>query len=107
VLVGSIGTAQWWVMRRQVRRSGWWILTTAGAWAIGLAVFTGVSSPLWQPGQPAWELVLIGMLGGVLMAATVAALTGWAFVRLTGPVVEPLTGRQAMSWPRRGCVSMT
>ena len=83
ILLGSIGSAQWWAMRGQVSSAGWWILTTAGAWLVGLALFFSITTPLWQPGQPAWLLTAIGLLGGLVMAASVAALTGWAFVRLT------------------------
>lgn len=83
VLLGSIGSAQWWAMRRPVPRSGSWVLSTAAAWLVGLGLFFAIATPLWQPGQPAWLLIAIGLLGGLVMAASVAAVTGWAFVRLT------------------------
>lgn len=82
VLVASIGTAQWLVLRRELPRSAGWILTTAAAWAVGLLAFTAIASPLWQPGQ---SLVLAGLIGigaGLVMAAVVAALTGVALVWL-------------------------
>ncbi|GAA4690497.1 hypothetical protein GCM10023215_29020 [Pseudonocardia yuanmonensis] len=82
VLLASIGTAQWLVLRRVRARCAWWIATTAGAWTAGLLVFTAVATPLWQPGQPLALTVAIGVLGGLAMAATVAALTGAAAVRL-------------------------
>ncbi|MEU7835050.1 MULTISPECIES: hypothetical protein [unclassified Nonomuraea] len=41
-----------------------------------------MTTPLWQPGQPGWLIAVIGVLGGAVMAATVAALTGAALVRL-------------------------
>ncbi|HZM83019.1 MAG TPA: hypothetical protein VFC19_45460 [Candidatus Limnocylindrales bacterium] len=82
VLLGSIGTGQWLVLRRVVPRAGWWIAATAGAWAAGLSVFLLVATPLWQQGQPLWLTVVIGILAGALMAATVAALTGLAAARL-------------------------
>jgi len=92
VLLGSIGTAQWLVLRHQVHGSGIWIATTAGAWTAGLLVFTAVTTPLWQPGQSIAQITAIGVLGGLLMAGTVAALTGWALVRLlhkpiNGPII--------------------
>ena len=80
-LLASIGTAQWLVLRHLIMRSWIWILTTAGAWAAGLVVFTAVSTPR-KPGQPAAEIAIIGMLGGLAMAATVAAITGWSMGRL-------------------------
>ncbi len=81
-LLGSIGTAQWFVLRPHIPRSAWWIPTTAASWAAGLTVFAVVTTPLWQPGQPGWLVAAIGVLGGLLMAGTVAALTGWALLSL-------------------------
>ncbi|RTL69081.1 MAG: hypothetical protein EKK42_08290 [Pseudonocardiaceae bacterium] len=94
VLLASIGTAQWLVLRRVRARCAWWIATTGGAWAGGLLVFTAVATPLWQPGQPLALIIAIGVLGGSVMAATVAALTGAAAVRLVT--------RRSGSGPRRG-----
>jgi hypothetical protein len=82
VLLASIGTAQWLVLRRAGYDVPWWIATTAAGWLAGLAVFMVVATPLWQPGQPALLVVAIGMLGGLLMAATVAGVTGFAALRL-------------------------
>lgn len=82
VLLGSIGTAQWLVLRHHLPRAARWIATTALAWLLGLAVFLVFATPLWQPGQPLALIVLIGVGGGLLMAATAAAVTGWALRRL-------------------------
>ncbi|MEO6083827.1 MAG: hypothetical protein ABIQ18_12070 [Umezawaea sp.] len=82
VLLGSIGTAQWLVLRHHLPRAGSWIATTAAAWLLGLAVFLGFATPLWQPGQPLPLIVLIGIAGGLLMAATTTAVTGYALRRL-------------------------
>lgn len=35
---GPLGILQWLVLRKQVRRSGWWIAATAIGWAVGYAV---------------------------------------------------------------------
>ncbi|MEV6878291.1 hypothetical protein [Amycolatopsis sp. NPDC051128] len=83
-LLCSIGFAQWLVLRRHVPRSGRWIATTAGAWLLGLAVFLGVTMPLWQPGQSLPTTIAVGILGGLLMAATTSAVTGLAVRRLPG-----------------------
>jgi hypothetical protein len=88
VLVASIGTAQWLVLRRHVPRAWRWIPATAAAWLAGLGVFVAVATPLWQPGQPSWLIALIGAAGGLAMAATVAAVTGLAVVRLMTCVEE-------------------
>jgi len=50
--------------------------TTALAWPVGLGVFLGFAMPLWQPGQPLVLTIVIGVGGGLLMAATGALITG-------------------------------
>ncbi|MFI9815876.1 hypothetical protein [Saccharothrix variisporea] len=77
VLLASIGTAQWLVLRRHVRRAGRWVGVTAVAWLLGLGVFLGFTMPLWQPGQAVATSVVIGVVGGLLMAATTAVVTGY------------------------------
>lgn len=94
VLLVSIGVAQWTVLRRHLRRAGWWVAATALAWALGLGAFSAVSAPLWQPGQPTLLVAAIGVLAGVVMAATMALVTGLALRRLLrrqGPVVALVT----------------
>jgi hypothetical protein len=81
-LLLSIGTAQWTVLRGHVPKAARWIVITAGAWLAGLAVFFVVAPPLWQPGQPLPLVILIGVVAGLLMAATVAAVTGVGLLRL-------------------------
>jgi len=83
-LLGSIGFAQWLVLRHHISRSARWIATTAGAWLLGLAVFLGVTVPLWQPGQSLPTTIAIGVLGGLLMAATTSAVTALAVRHLPG-----------------------
>ncbi|MFG1643536.1 hypothetical protein ACGFMK_24850 [Amycolatopsis sp. NPDC049252] len=51
---------------------------------LGLAVFLGVTTPLWRPGQHAFTTIAIGVLGGLLMAATTSAVTAVALRRLPG-----------------------
>jgi hypothetical protein len=82
LLLASIGTAQWLVLRRAVPRSASWVLATALAWLAGLAVFLAVASPLWHEGQALAVTVLVGLGAGLLMAATAAAVTGAAMSRL-------------------------
>lgn len=84
VLLLSIGTAQWLVLRPHVPRAARWIEATAAAWVLALVLFTAVTTPLWQPGQPVAVTMLIGALGGLVMAATVAAVTSLSIVRLFG-----------------------
>lgn len=89
LLLCSIGTAQWVELRRDVPEAGWWILVTAAAWCAGLLAFFPVTSLLWQPGQPVLLVAAIGALGGLIMAVTMAATSGWALVRLFGSAWVP------------------
>jgi Ca2+-transporting ATPase len=88
VLLCSLGVAQASVLRGCVPRSGRWVGWTAAGRLAGLAVFTALTTPLWQPGQGPLAVALIGIAGGAAMAVTVALVTGWGMVRmLLGPVV--------------------
>jgi hypothetical protein len=89
-LLASIGTAQWLILRRHVRRAGRWILATTVAWTVGLAVFLGFTMPLWRPGQPVAAVIAVGLAGGLLMAATTSVITGWALVRLSAERERPV-----------------
>jgi hypothetical protein len=82
ILLGSVGTAQWLILRRHRPHSAWWIAVTAGAWVLGLGAFLAIATPLWRPGQPAALIAAIGVLASVAMAATMAAVTGWGVLRL-------------------------
>ncbi len=82
VLLLTIGTAQWTVLRRHVPRAGAWIAWTALGWVAGLGAFLAVATPLWQPGQSLVTVACIGALAGLAMAAAMAAVTGWGLVRL-------------------------
>ena len=76
VLLLSIGTAQWVVLRRYVDHAAGWIGQTALAWCAGLAAFLTGTTPLWQPGQPQVLVAVIGLTGAVPMAVTMAGVTG-------------------------------
>ena len=82
VLLLTIGTAQWLVLRRTMPRSASWIVTTAAAWIVGLSVFLAFATPLWHPGQPMVVTVLIGLVAGLLMAVSTSIVTGYAVRRL-------------------------
>ena len=84
ILLTSIGTAQWLVLRAHVADASRWIWATAVAWLAGLAVFLVFVMPLWRPGQSLALVVAIGIAGGLLMAATMSLITGRALRRLVG-----------------------
>ncbi|MGW5309603.1 hypothetical protein ACWEQ0_06960 [Nocardia thailandica] len=83
-LLLAMGIAQWTVLRRAVDGAWRWIPATIAGWAVGLGVFAAVTTPLWHPGQDAALVLAIGVFGGVLMAASMAAVTGVFVVRLAG-----------------------
>jgi hypothetical protein len=82
VMLASIGTGQWLVLREALPRSASWVLTTALAWLAGLGVFLGVATPWWHAGQSTLVTVLVGLVAAGLMALTAAVVTGAALVRL-------------------------
>lgn len=93
LLLGSIGTAQWFELRRHVLRAWRWVVGSSAAWAAGLAVFMLVAPPLWQPGQPAWLIAAIGVAAAVLMAAVMATITGLVLIRLLQVPATARAGR--------------
>jgi hypothetical protein len=86
LLLASIPTLQWLVLRRVARRSLRWIPINAGAWAAGL-LWTFVPSPFVDEKTAFPVLLACYAVAGVLMAATVAALTGPAAQRIANSVV--------------------
>jgi hypothetical protein len=93
VLLASIGTGQWLVLREVVPRSASWVLTSALAWLAGLGVFLGVATPWWHEGQAVVVTVLVGLVAAALMALTVAVVTGVALLRLLAREREPAHAR--------------
>lgn len=82
LIVASIPTAQWAVLRRP--HSLRWIPVNMGAWAAG-TLWTFAPSPIVDESTPVGVIVLVYVLAGVLMAATVAVLTAPTADRLFGP----------------------
>lgn len=82
VLLGSIGFAQWLVLRAYHPHAARWIPITAAAWLLGLTVFLVFTMQLWHPGQSPGLVAGIGVAGGLLMAATTSAVTGYALRRM-------------------------
>ncbi|RDI55232.1 hypothetical protein [Nocardia mexicana] len=85
VMVFSIGVAQWFVLQYWTNRAALWVWANAAGWVVGLGVFGLVTTPLWQPGQSTAVVAAVGALGGLAMAATMAAITGGFLVRILAP----------------------
>jgi hypothetical protein len=83
VLLGTIPLAQWPVLRTAgVPRAWRWIPLNMAAWAIGL-VFTFLPSPFVDESTPPALVFAQFAVAGVLMALTVAVVTGWGLRRMT------------------------
>ncbi|MFF5955751.1 hypothetical protein [Streptomyces luteogriseus] len=89
LLLLSLGAAQWWVLHHHITGADTWIPATAVAWLAGLVVSCATAVPLWHPGQSPLLIAGIEALAGLLMAATVAAVTGAVLVRLANRAAEP------------------
>jgi hypothetical protein len=82
-VVGAVaGVAQWLLLRRQVRRAGWWILASTVGWAVGLAVVNAVVDAVvdavgWAVG---WAVGLA--VGWAVVGAVSGSITGTVLVWL-------------------------
>jgi hypothetical protein len=81
-LLATIGVGQWLELRRHADRAWLWIVGTAAAWLVGLGAFFAIAPPLWSEGQPLAVVLAIGALGAAAMAVAMAAVTGWAALRV-------------------------
>jgi hypothetical protein len=79
-----LGLPQWVVLRRVVRRAGWWIPANAVAWAAGMPiVFIGAGAMTTD-----WPMVGLAAVGLLTLAATgavVGAIHGLALLWLAPP----------------------
>ena len=81
LLLVSIPTLQWIVLRGVATRSLRWVPINAGAWAVGI-MWTLAPSPFIDERTPASVLFASYVVAGLMMALTVAALTGSAARRI-------------------------
>jgi hypothetical protein len=81
VLLLSIPTAQWPLLRPHVPRAWRWIPLNVAAWAAGLG-WTLAPSPVIDESTPAGALAVTFAAGGLLMAVTVAIVTGLGLRRM-------------------------
>ncbi|MCE5289462.1 MAG: hypothetical protein LLG14_09495 [Nocardiaceae bacterium] len=89
VAVLSIGAVQWLVLRKATERAAEWIFASSIGWCVGLIAFAATAMPLWREGQSTSVIVAIGLLGGLVMAATMAAVTGSFMVRIVSGATTP------------------
>ena len=99
VLLATIPLAQWPFLVDRLPRAWRWVPLNMGAWLVGL-VFTFLPSPFVDESTPAGIMFLLFAIAGVLMATTVAVITGWGLWRMVtaparrggGPASAPATG---------------
>ncbi len=84
VLLATIPGAQWPVLAGSVPHAWRWIPLNMVAWLIGI-VFTFLPSPFIDESTPAGVVFSLFAVGGVLMATTVAVITGLGLRRMTRP----------------------
>jgi len=83
VLLCSIPVLQWTALRRFVARAGWWIPINAAAWLAGISlVFAAMV--LVDERSPKEIVFAVGASGGLLMGATVAAISGLGLALAVG-----------------------
>lgn len=90
LLLVSISALQWLVLRRLTPSSFWWIPDNVLAWSAGI-LWILAPSPFIDEKTPFPVLLVVYLLAGILMAATVASLTGFAARR----VMESATAKGA------------
>jgi hypothetical protein len=83
-ILNAIGLAQWLVLRRHLNRAWLWLPANALAWLLGLAWVFGAMA-LVSEDSPAWQVGAVSAGAGLLMAGTVAVVTGLALVRILRP----------------------
>lgn len=81
VLLASLPTAQYVVLRGRLRRPALWIPINMVAWLVGIT-WTLAPSVIVNEATPTQTLILIYGAAGLCMALTVASITGIGMLRL-------------------------
>jgi hypothetical protein len=79
VLLTSIPTAQFMLLRTALPTAGRWVRFNALAWMLGLS-WTFVPPALVKPETPVFSEIGVYAIAGVLMASTVAMITGMCWL---------------------------
>jgi hypothetical protein len=88
VVAGAVlALPQWWVLRRRVRRSGWWLPANSAAWCAGMPlIFALVDAAQRAASPPVAVLLMAGGLAAV--GAVVGAIHGTVLMRLAYPAPD-------------------
>jgi hypothetical protein len=72
----SVGIAQWFILRIQMNRAGWWVLASTVSWGTGLAASAAAgvfsSAPDWIVGG-----AILGAIGGLVAGAISGIVLVW------------------------------
>jgi hypothetical protein len=103
ITLGSVvGVAQWWVLRRFIRRSKGWILASALGWP-GVAVtmtvlaYMGIPAPIANPDGTFSQRTILDNAESIILAVSALLLTA-AFLGFLQWLVLRLSLRSAVWW---------
>jgi hypothetical protein len=77
-----VGSLQWFFLRQQLRRAGWWVAANAAGFYLGYVLFSLTLASGGPFGNWPWGLIAQGALQGGLVGAIVGALTAVVLRRL-------------------------
>ena len=95
VVVGTVvaGSAQWLVLRKHTRRSGWWVLASTVGWTT-----SGVVSRTraWNADEvSAWTVAASGVVDSAVAGAVAGAITGYVLALLLRYPIEERSEAEA------------
>ncbi len=101
-LGGVVGVAQWWVLRRLIRRSKWWILVTALGWpgvAVTMAALadTSIPAPVGNPDGTFSQRTILDNAQSIILVV-ISVLLAAAFLGFLQWLVLRLSLRSAVWW---------
>jgi len=79
VATAVLGVAQWWILRQQVARAGWWIVANALGWGLGLLggfVVVGLGFVLEPTLALPGDMFTGGAIGGAIAGAIGGTISG-------------------------------
>lgn len=94
VLLASIPLLQWSVLRRSTRPAFFWVPANMLAWALGI-LWTLAPSLFIDESTPSGTVLAVFLIAGLLMAVTVATITGFAARRVVRSDARTRTVRRA------------
>lgn len=101
-LGGVVGVAQWWVLRRLIRRSKWWIPATTLGWP-GVAVtmaalaYTNIPAPVGNPDGTFSQRTILDNAQSIILVV-IWVLLAAAFLGFLQCLVLRLSLRSAIWW---------